>query len=324
MAAATAASWSITDLGAGFVPRDINDHGVILPSWLTIDGSEYYGIALNNVGQMLIGRDRPYLLNNGVLVDLTKPGLNGVQMRAAFALNDAGQVAGSACISNNGVGCGMAVWQNGQTRLVSTNSRFEYSRPEGINSHGDLAGDFYTPSVDLNNAVLVTGSNVVPMGLKGAQSSARALNDLGWVVGQADTQWNFSVHAFFYDGKDTIDLGTLGGFNSSATSINNAGQVVGSSETSFFFESSQHAFLWQNGSMLDLSKLPEVQAAGWDRLESAYRINERGQIVGTGYRDGVSHGFLLTPVPEPETWALLLLGLAMVGMRKRSQSPLAT
>ena len=42
-------------------------------------------------------------------------------------------------------------------------------------------------------------------------------------------------------------------------------------------------------------------------------INERGQILGLGsvHGDGsYLHVFLLTPVPEPATWALLLAGLA--------------
>jgi hypothetical protein len=46
------------------------------------------------------------------------------------------------------------------------------------------------------------------------------------------------------------------------------------------------------------------------------------QIVGSGQRGGVNHGFLLTPIPEPETWMLLLLGLAAIGLRRRSKSEL--
>ena len=34
-------------------------------------------------------------------------------------------------------------------------------------------------------------------------------------------------------------------------------------------------------------------------LYAAMDINDAGQIVGSGYYGGVSHAFLLTPVPEP-------------------------
>ena len=88
-----------------------------------------------------------------------------------------------------------------------------------------------------------------------------------------------------------------------------------------FFEQDTRAFLWQHGSMLNHSTLPEVQAAGWDSLRSASAINERGQIVGIGERDGIDHGFLLTPVPEPGTLALLLLVLAFMGVHARRSPP---
>jgi hypothetical protein len=45
-----------------------------------------------------------------------------------------------------------------------------------------------------------------------------------------------------------------------------------------------------------------------------YDINNAGQILGY-YQDanGNAGGFLLTPVPEPSTWAMMLLGFAGVG-----------
>jgi len=50
-------------------------------------------------------------------------------------------------------------------------------------------------------------------------------------------------------------------------------------------------------------------------LTSANAVNDLGQIVGDGMINGEQHGFLLTPVPEPETWALLLLGLTLAAAR---------
>ncbi len=52
----------------------------------------------------------------------------------------------------------------------------------------------------------------------------------------------------------------------------------------------------------------------WSRTY-ATGINDRGQIVGNGTYDGQYLAFLLTPgaVPEPSTWAMLLLGFAGLG-----------
>src|SRR5262249_23271541 len=69
------------------------------------------------------------------------------------------------------------------------------------------------------------------------------------------------------------DLGTLGGSTSTAAGINNLGQVVGTSYIEG--DSTQHAFLWQNGGMSDLGTLPE------GTFSSATAINNAGQVVGT-------------------------------------------
>jgi hypothetical protein len=41
-------------------------------------------------------------------------------------------------------------------------------------------------------------------------------------------------------------------------------------------------------------------------------LNDRGDIIGFGDYNGGQYGFLLT-VPEPSTWAMMLLGFAGLG-----------
>jgi probable HAF family extracellular repeat protein len=75
-----------------------------------------------------------------------------------------------------------------------------------------------------------------------------------------------------------IDLGVLGhpgsGKTSAAWDINRVGQVVGASSTDVF--GAAHAFLWQDGELIDLG----VVGGGTYGASAAYGLNNRGNIVG--------------------------------------------
>jgi probable HAF family extracellular repeat protein len=149
----------------------------------------------------------------------------------------------------------------------------------------------------------------------GLTSHPYGVNNFGEVVGAAFTQQIYALHGFLWDGKWMLDLGTCGGRSSEALAVNDNHQVVGfgdiqyeevqgSSRTSW---GGNRAILWlkdksntyQGHNLNDL--LPV--GSGWV-LEQAVAINNRGQIVGTGYRSddqgksrkGRTSGFLLTPV----------------------------
>ena len=104
-------------------------------------------------------------------------------------------------------------------------------------------------------------------------------------------------HAFLWQEGQMRDLGALGaGRNSEALGLNAKGDVVGWSNTQADDGPLGHrraAFLCQGGTMLDLNRqLPPD--SGW-ALTEARAINDRGQVVGVGLRDGQPRGFLLTP-----------------------------
>jgi len=114
------------------------------------------------------------------------------------------------------------------------------------------------------------------------------------------------------------DLGTFGGSNSSAAGINSGGDFVGYADIA---SGASHAFLYDNGHMMDLNGMVDSSAAGWV-LSSAGDINDSGWIAGEGVTPtGFTHAFLLTPTPEPSSVVILGMGiLALSARRKRRES----
>jgi probable HAF family extracellular repeat protein len=86
-------------------------------------------------------------------------------------------------------------------------------------------------------------------------------------------------------------LGALPGDDASeARAINVTGHVVGRSGAADFSRS--RAVLWQGGVPVDLNSI--AAAPGW-ALSSATGINDVGQVVGVGLRDGQIRAFRLDP-----------------------------
>ena len=191
-------------------------------------------------------------------------------------------------------------------------------------------GEFLGVAADINNlgqvvggaggnAILYSDGQVTDLGSLGGSSSAKAINDVGQVVGSSEISPDGLRHAFLYSDGVLIDLGTLGGLISDARDINDAGQVVGDSYLSgsgychaFLYTdgvmidlgtlggllttvahginnhgqvvgtaSHSRAFLWENGEMFDLNDfIPED--SGWEKLTEATDINDAGQVVGWG------------------------------------------
>lgn len=116
-------------------------------------------------------------------------------------------------------------------------------------------------------------------------SSATDINDAGLVVGSSMIAENTSSQRpVLFSGGTVTNLGSLGGGYGFAGGINSAGQVVGLSSDA---NGVTHAFLWSNGTMIDLGSLE-----GSGGYSCAYGINDNTQVVGVSVFSGANRGFL--------------------------------
>ncbi len=138
------------------------------------------------------------------------------------------------------------------------------------------------------------------------------------MVGRANIAGDRYDHAVLWSNGTALDLGTLGGTDSYAYGLNNLGQAVGFSTIAG--NTAGHATLWVGGTAIDLNSFLDANTvqAGWV-LSYATGINDNGAIVGAAYNNQlhVQRAFVLAPVPEPETYAMMLAGLGMLGWLAR-------
>jgi probable HAF family extracellular repeat protein len=258
------------------------------------------------------GEIHAFLWRYGKMRDLGTLGAG----RYSFAsgINDRGQVVGASCTTDSPfldspfTRCGQHafLWEDGNMRDLGILPQFEpectnfdcSSFASGINEAGQVVGAsvLVTPE-----AFLWENGQMNDLGRVDnfTRSLANGINDKGQVAGLLFT--SSYGHASLWQGGQAMDLGTLstsascdGGppCNSQAAAINNRTQVVGYSQTDDPGHPN-HAFLWENGQMIDLNALIH-SSSGWV-VSQASGINNRGQIVGGGYKGQAIAVLLLTP-----------------------------
>lgn len=205
----------------------------------------------------------------------------------AFAIASGGEIVGDS-ETNRGDVRHAFFWQNRVLGdLGAVLSRAEPSYAYDINDLGEVVG------VVGGRAFLWRDGTFQDLGtLPGhAGSTARAVNSKGQVAGESVTADGGISRAVLWDQASTRDLGTLPGDNASqALDINVDGAVVGRSGVGD--PTGSRAVLWTDGLAVDLNS--RVTASGWV-LSTATAINDRGQIVGVGVREGQLRAFLLDP-----------------------------
>jgi probable HAF family extracellular repeat protein len=315
--------------------------GTLFDLELVSPGSQSNAFEINSYGQVVGhglggGLDKAFLWtpdspngSTGTKVDLDSGS------SYASGINSLGQVVGHG----SSIGGGTFLWNpttpNGSTgSMINLSHDTQIMRPD-INDYGQVVGPqspgggaiggspyIWTPSTPNGSTGTFTllrnqpGGTGFPVG--------DAINSYGQVTGWKDLG---NDQAFLWTpttangtNGSIIDLGVLavGDIESHGLEINASGQVVGWSRSAGGY----HAFVWTpttpngtTGSMVDLNLLLDpTSGAGW-ALRWPEAINSMGQIAGIGFYDpdgpgdapAVTRGFLLTPMPEPETPVVLAI-----------------
>ncbi|MBA3483038.1 MAG: HAF repeat-containing protein [Pirellulales bacterium] len=283
--------------GYSFTPEYASVHAFLYDGTLH-DLGEGTAFGINDSGQVTGRSGSGHAFRyDGTMNDL---GTLGGTTSEGRGINDSGQVAGYS--RTTGDAAFHAFLHDSTMHDLGTLGGI-HSIALGINNSGQVTGDSNTTGGEIH-AFLYDGTMNDLGTLGGGQSGGVGINNSGQVTGYSSTTGDAAFHAFLYDGT-LHDLGTLGGTNSYGNGINANGHVVGDSQLT---TGGRHAFLYTSGSgMVDLNTLIDP-LSGWE-LSVANAINDAGQITGWGQVGGEDHAFLLTPVPEPASFALLAVTL---------------
>jgi probable HAF family extracellular repeat protein len=314
----------ITDLGSfgGYqnAAQAINNRGQIVGWSLNTIPDPYSLNEFVFFGSSNGTQTRAFLLQHGVMQDLGTL-LTGNDA-AAFDINERGQVAGygyTSSIPNPVTGIPPIdpfLWEKGNMTDIGGFGG-ALGLPSSLNNRGQVIG---LSSVAANPAACFTEqdpdchpflwsqgklTDLKTSTTGGKPITPDGITDAGEIVGAADFSSNggSAFDAYLWKSGAATDLGHLqGDCFSRAISRNSVGEIVGNS---FSCDGSfHHAFLWANGSIIDLNTL--IPANAPLQLVDMSFINDLGEIAGNGVPPGVDpsnvmtqgHAFLLLPCDE--------------------------
>jgi len=227
------------------------------------------------------------------LNDLIEEGGEDVTLEFARDRNNAGRVVGfSGLIDGPPFHSNGFLFDDGVVTDLES-----LQRPVAINELDQIVGylSFGQAKAYLwDNGKLVNLHDHPDIG--GVTSRAYDINDDEMIVGEAQFHISKPEEAMVW--LDRVPTRLVPEYNRPqgiATGVNNHGQIVGFFNDLDDTQSPWRGFIWEDGRRTDLLDMIDPDL-GWEIL-FAFAINDRGQIVGGGFRNGeIGHGFLMTPL----------------------------
>jgi probable HAF family extracellular repeat protein len=280
---------------------------------LEVEGYDFRPARLNDRGQIAGSTVAgTFLYDHGRATKLN-PTSDSIDGFGVSGLNNAGHVAGFNGSEENAE---QYYYDGHTTRTMGIWQKLNippyYVEIYDLNNRDDVLGSYLDR--DTNKRVQFTwrhGEMTLLPQFEGDEFGY-VINDAGHVAGSLRSASNEYRPVVFRDGMAVDLLGSAPG-QGQAVGLNNQGWAVGSL---FDAPSGPYtAFLYRDGRMYDLNDLlVDRDARRWS-LSGAFRLNEAGQmLVGGLARDNsrLRMQALLTPVPEPQTWLLMLAGMGLL------------
>jgi probable HAF family extracellular repeat protein len=264
----------------------------------TLGGTQSYARKINDAGQ-IVGESntagnvytRAFLFSGGTMTDL---GI-GPTYSIASCINNHGQIAGDF-LSDDSSGHHVYLYNNGNVDDLGNLGNTGSKNVVDINDDGLIVGNYYPSGTSSPLRSFLLDHGVMrDLGTLGSDCVAHAINSHAQIVGSSWVSGQAYWHAFLEVGTTMTDIGEF-----TAADINDYGKIVGVYHDT-------RAVVYSNGTMTDLNGL--IAPIPGLVLNTATAINNAGQITCTGrISNGYTHAYLLTPIPEPSTFALLGVG----------------